>query len=195
VREQLSAAPARASPRRLSARRRSEKFDAEETAKIQEKMMKGQLTLNDFMDQMKQVRKLGSIGRIMNMLPGMSQLQQQLNLKEGDMENQVAKMQAIYNSMNKKERLNTDIIDAPRRKRIARGAGVQPPEVGQFIKQFETSRDMMRAFGGMNSMSKMRMMGSLMRGGLAGLGQGGFPIRTKKSTFMEKKDRNKKKRR
>jgi signal recognition particle subunit SRP54 len=172
-----------------------QKFDADKTAELQEKMLKGRLNLNDFMDQMAQVSKLGSLGRIMNMLPGMGSLSRQLNLKEGDMESQVTRMRAIYNSMSAKERLNTDIIDAPRRKRIARGAGVQPPDVAQFIKQFETSRDMMRALGGMSGTNKARMMGSLMRGGLSGLGAGGFPMKTKKSTFMEKKDRNKKKRR
>ena len=171
-----------------------QKFDAEETAKIQEKMLKGQLNLNDFMDQMKQIRKLGSLGRIMNMLPGMGELTRNLNIKENDMEGQVVKMQAIYNSMNKRERLDPDVIDGTRRRRIAVGAGVQPQDVGQFIRQFETSRDMMKTFGGMSAGNKARMMGGLMKGGLAGLGAG-FGLKTKGSTFTEKKDRNKKKKR
>ena len=171
-----------------------QKFDVEETAKMQEKMLKGQLTLNDFMDQMKQIKKLGSLGRIMNMLPGMSELTRNLNIKESEMEGQVVRMNAIYNSMNKRERLNPDLIDGNRRRRIAVGAGVQPHEVGQFIRQFETSRDMMKAMGGMSATNKARMMGGLMNGGLAGLGAGGG-LKTKKGTFMEKKDRNKKKRR
>jgi signal recognition particle subunit SRP54 len=149
------------------------------------------------MDQMKQVRKLGSMSRIMNMLPGMSQLQENLSLKEGDMEKQVNRMQAIYNSMNKKERLNTDLIDSPRRRRIAAGAGVQAHDVAQFLKQFHAARDMMRAFGGMAGMGKMKALGSMMKSGLGGLGAGGMGLghKLKKSTFMEKKDRNKKKRR
>ena len=169
-------------------------FDAKETERLQAKMLKGQLTLNDFMDQMAQVRKLGSIGKIMNMLPGMGQLQRNLELKESDMEDQVTRMQAIYNSMTARERLNPDLIDAPRRRRIATGSGVQPPDVGQFIRQFETSRNMMRAMGGLGAVGKAKMMGSLMSGGLSGMGAAGM-LKTKKSTFMEKKDRNKKKRR
>ncbi len=172
------------------------KFDQEETEKLQEKMLKGTLTLNDFMAQMAQVRKLGPLSKVMNMLPGMSSLGRQLNLNEGDMERQVNRMQAIYQSMNKKERLKPDVIEHARRRRIAQGAGVQPHEVAQLIKQFEAARDMMRAMGGAGMMGKMGMMKNLMSGGLAGLGAGGGGmLRTKKSGFMEKKDRNKKKRR
>lgn len=172
------------------------KFDQEETAQLQAKMLKGTLTLNDFMAQMAQVRKLGPLSKVMNMLPGMSSLGRQLNLNEGDMEKQVNRMQAIYNSMNKKERLNPDLIEHARRRRIAQGAGVQPHEVAQLVKQFEAARDMMRAMGGAGIAGKMGMMKSLMSGGLGNLGRaGGFQLRTKKSGFMEKKDRNKKKRR
>jgi signal recognition particle subunit SRP54 len=68
--------------------------------------------------------------------------------------------------------------------------------VGQFIKQFEGARDMMRAVGGMGMMGKMKLMKNLMSGGASAFGQPGGPmLRTKKSGFMEKKDRNKKKRR
>jgi signal recognition particle subunit SRP54 len=98
--------------------------------------------------------------------------------------------------MSKKERTNPDVLDGGRRRRVARGAGVELNEVGQFVKQFEMSRDMMRAVGGMGMMGRLRMMKSLMSGGLANLGMPGGPmIKTKKSGFMEKKDRNKKKRR
>ena len=171
-----------------------QKFDVEQTTRMQEKMLKGQLNLDDYMEQMAQIGKLGSLGRVMNMLPGMGELSRRLNLKDGDMDRQALRMRAIYNSMTKKERKNPDLIDGNRRRRIATGAGVQTPEVGQFIKQFEKSRDMMRALGGMGATGKMRMMQSLMSGDLAGLGGGGM-LRTKKSSFMEKKDRNKKKHR
>ena len=76
------------------------------------------------------------------------------------------------------------------------GAGVAVQEVGQFIKQFEGARDLMRVLGGQGMMGKMRFMQSVMSGGLSNLGMPGGPtLRTKKSGFMEKKDRNKKKRR
>src|SRR3954470_2372405 len=173
-----------------------EKFDQEETAKLQAKMEKGQFTLEDFMSQMKQVGKMGPVSKIMGMIPGMSQLTQQMNMKDGDVENQMHQMQAIYNSMNGKERKNTDLLDGNRRRRIARGAGVDVKEVGSFIKQFEQSRDMMKAVGSMGMMGKLRLMKHLMSGDLNSMGMPGGPtLKVKKSGFMEKKDRNKKKRR
>jgi len=173
-----------------------EKFDQEEAARLQAKMEKGSFTLDDFMAQMGQVKKLGPMNKIMGMIPGMSEMTQTLNMKDGDIERQMTRMHAIYNSMTPAERRNTDLIDGNRRRRIARGAGVELNEVGQFIKQFEMSRDMMRAVGGMGIMGKMKLMRSLMSGGLASLGMPGGPIlRTKKSGYMEKKDRNKKKKR
>lgn len=178
-----------------------EKFDQEETARLTEKMQKGTFTLDDFMAQMGQVKKLGPMGKVMSMIPGMSELSKMGGMGEADIDRQMGRMRAIYDSMNKTERADTDVVDGARRRRIARGAGVELSEVGQFIKQFEQSRDMMRAFSGMGMLGKLRTMKSLMSGGglagLAGLGgNGGGPLlRTKKSGFMEKKDRNKKKRR
>jgi hypothetical protein len=81
---------------------------------------------------------------------------------------------------------------------VAAGAGVAPHEVNQLVKQFESARDMMRVVGGMGAGNRMRLMKSLMGGGLGAMAAnaGGGPIlRTKKSGFTEKKDRNKKKRR
>jgi len=119
-----------------------------------------------------------------------------MNMKEGDIENQMGRMQAIYNSMNQKERKNTDLLDGNRRRRIARGAGVEVAEVGQFVKQFQQSRDMMKAVGSMGMMGKLRLMKHLMSGDLNSLGMPGGPtLKVKKSGFMEKKDRNKKKKR
>ena len=173
-----------------------QKFDVEETAKLQAKMEKGQFTLDDFMAQMGQVKKLGPMSKVMGMIPGMAQMTKQMNMGEGDVEKQMGRMRAIYDSMNKKERKNPDLLDATRRRRIARGAGVQLNEVGQFMKQFEMSRDMMRAIGSQGMMGKVRLMRDMMSGKLNSLGMPGGPtIKTKKSGFMEKKDRNKKKRR
>ncbi len=170
-----------------------EKFDQDESARLQEKIEKGEFSLDDFMAQMNQVRKLGPMGKIMGMIPGMSEMTRQLNMNEGDVEGQMGRMRAIYDSMSKKERAKPDSLDGPRRRRVARGAGVELNEVGQFIKQFATTRDMMRAVGGMGMMGKMKLMKSLMKGDLASLGMPGGPmLKTKKSGFMEKKDRNKK---
>jgi len=173
-----------------------EKFDQEETAKLQEKMEKGTFTLDDFMSQMTQIKRLGPMSKVMGMIPGMSELTKQVNMGDGDVETQMSRMRAIYDSMNQKERKNPDLIDGNRRRRIATGAGVAVTEVGQFIKQFEMSRDMMRAVGGMGMMGRLKMMRALQSGGLAGLGMPGGPmLKTKKSGWQAPKDRNKKKKR
>ena len=173
-----------------------EKFDQDEAARLQAKMSKGEFTLEDFMSQMGQVKKLGSMGKIMEMIPGMSQLTKNMNMDGSEVEGQMGQMRAIYDSMTKKERIKPDSIDGNRRRRIARGAGVEPSSVGQFLKQFESTRDIMKAVGGMGIRGKLSMMKNLMSGNLAGLGMPGGPqLKVKKSGFMEKKDRNKKKRR
>jgi len=171
------------------------KFDADETAKLTAKMEKGNFTLEDFMSQMAQVRKLGPMGKVMGMIPGMNELTRQIGQNEGLVEQQMGRMQAIYNSMTRQERVKPELLDGTRRRRIARGAGVDVNEVGQFMKQFEMSRDMMRAVGGMGMGGKMRMMKSIMGGGLANLGAAGAGalLRPKRSGWMEPKDRNKKK--
>jgi signal recognition particle subunit SRP54 len=173
-----------------------EKFDQDEARRLQERMEKGQLSLDDFMAQMKQVRKLGPIGRVMQMIPGMSQMTQTMNMGEGDVELQLKHMDAIYGSMTPSERRNVDLLDGNRRRRIARGSGVHVHEVSQFVKQFETSRDMIRAMGGTGWRGRLGMLKALMSGKLATLGMPGGPqIKTKKSGWQPPKDRNKKKRR
>lgn len=173
-----------------------EKFDQEETTRLQEKMEKGQFTLDDFMAQMGQIKKLGPMGKVMGMIPGMSELTKTVNMDGDDVENQMHRMRAIYDSMNRGERKNPDVIDSPRRRRIARGAGVDVQEVGQFLKQFNMSRDMMRAVGGMGMMGRLKLMKHLASGNLAGLGSPGGPmLKTKKSGWMAPKDRNRKKKR
>jgi len=172
------------------------KFDTEQAQRLQEKMAKGQFTLDDFMAQMDQVRELGSMKKIIGMIPGMSQLTQNMKMGDGEIEGQMGQLRAIYDSMSKKERKNPDLLDGGRRRRVARGAGVELNAVSQFIKQFETIRDMMKTVGGMGMGGKMQLMKTMMSGGLNSLGLPGGPmIKTKKSGFMEKKDRNKKKRR
>jgi signal recognition particle subunit SRP54 len=174
-----------------------DKFDQEEQARLAAKLEKGKFTLEDFMSQMGQITKLGPMSKVIGMIPGMSEMTKQLG---GDsvVEGQIVKMRAIYDSMNKQERVKPEILDGPRRRRVARGAGVEANEVSQFMKQFETTRDMMRAVGGMRVMDRLKMMKGLMGGGGAGalgLPGAGLGLRTKKTGFMEKKDRNKKKKR
>ncbi len=172
-----------------------EKFDKDETERLTAKMESGNFTLDDFMAQMNQVRKLGPIGKIMGMIPGMSQMTSQLNMNDGQMDGQLVRMEAIYRSMTPVERKKVEVLDGNRRRRISKGAGVGVNDVGQFVKQFEMARDVMRAYGqkGAGGMgSKMQLMKGLMSGGAPALTPGAGLLKTKRSGYMEKKDRNKK---
>lgn len=169
------------------------KFDMEKQAELAAKMEKGNFTLEDFIGQMSQIKKLGPMTKILGMIPGMSELAKQANMGGNDVEQQMGRMQAMYDSMSRVERQKPDMIDAPRRRRIARGAGVDVQVVGQFLKQFEMSRNMMKAVGGMGALSRMRMMKGLMSGDLGAIAAPGQNLlRTKKSGWQAPKDRNKK---
>ena len=172
------------------------KFDMEKQAELAAKMEKGSFTLEDFIGQMSQIKKLGPMSKILGMIPGMSEMAKQANMGGNDVEKQMNRMQAMYDSMSRKERQKPDLVDASRRRRIAQGAGVEVQTVSQFLKQFEMSRNMMRAVGGMGMMSRMRMMKGLMSGDLGAIAQPGANLlRTKKSGWQAPKDRNKKKKR
>ena len=107
-----------------------------------------EFTLDDFMAQMSQVRRIGGVGRVMRMVPGMGELTKKMGVSEGDVEGQMVRMSAIYRSMTKEERLDVALLNGSRRRRIADGAGVRTIEVAQFARQFRMSRDMMRRGGG-----------------------------------------------
>ncbi|GGD17592.1 signal recognition particle protein [Nocardioides daphniae] len=118
-------------------------FDVEQTSKAAEKLLggKGDFTLEDFMDQMKQLRKLGSMTKIMGMLPGMGQYRDQL---ENFDEREIDRIQAIISSMTPAERQNPKIIDGSRRARIAKGSGTKVNDVNQLVDRFFEARKMMQ---------------------------------------------------
>lgn len=115
-------------------------------------------TLDDFMAQMAQVKKLGPMSKVMAMIPGMDDMMKQVNMKEGDIEKALTTMCAMYNSMTPSERSDPSCIAHERRKRIAQGAGVATTDVIKFIKDFQQSRDMMAAVGRMGLCGKFRLM-------------------------------------
>jgi signal recognition particle subunit SRP54 len=130
------------------------------------------------------------------MIPGMKDMLKTVNMQEGDIERSLNRMRAMYDSMTPAERKKPDVIEHGRRRRIAKGAGCDVGEVSKFIKDFEQSRDVMRAVGSMGVMGRFKMMKAMASGQLGGLGLPGGPmLKTKKSGHMDKKDRNKKKRR
>jgi signal recognition particle subunit SRP54 len=103
------------------------------------RMKKGQLTLDDFLDQYQRIKRMGPIGNLVGMIPGLSQIKSRLNLDEMD-ERYFARVEAMITSMTKAERQNPDIIDGSRRRRIAMGSGTTPAEINRLLKQYHEAK-------------------------------------------------------
>ena len=116
----------------------------EKTAQEQaEKMMSGSFTLEDFANQLKQVRKMGPLGQILEMLPGnMGQAARSIDPK--DAERQLKMTEAIISSMTQKERRDPDLLNASRRRRIARGSGTEVQDVNRLVKQFREAQKLFK---------------------------------------------------
>ena len=139
-------------------------IDEKAAAKLEQKLKKNKFDLNDLLDQLEQIKNMGSIKDLLGMIPGMSK-------KIGDAEideRQFDRIQAIIRSMTQKERVNPDIINPSRKRRIAAGSGTQVEDVNRVLKQY---RDMQKMFKQMNSKSMKRKMSRM--GGMGG-GFGGF---------------------
>jgi signal recognition particle subunit SRP54 len=118
-------------------------FDQQTAQKTAERMMKGQFTLEDWLEQMKQMKKMGPLAQIMDMLPGqMGQAARQVDPK--DIEKTFKQSEAIINSMTVRERRDPEILNASRRRRIAAGAGMEVQDVNRLIKQFREAQKMMK---------------------------------------------------
>ena len=136
-----------------------EKVDREEADKMAARMMKGKFDLEDLLSQLRQIQKLGSLGGIMGMIPGLSKFKNQI-ADAGIGDALIKKQEAIILSMTKAERKNPDIIKASRKKRIAAGSGVEVHDVDKLLKQYEQMASMMKkmgrggGFGGLASMMK-----------------------------------------
>ncbi|HWP21817.1 MAG TPA: signal recognition particle protein [Candidatus Cryosericum sp.] len=120
-------------------------FDEKKAAEMAEKMKSNSFTLDDFLEQMEQVRSMGSMEDILKMIPGMDA--SKLGGAQID-EKQMGRTKAIIQSMTKAERANPDILNASRRKRVARGSGTSVQEVNRLINQFNASRQMMKQMSG-----------------------------------------------
>ncbi|WP_040165228.1 signal recognition particle protein [Microbacterium gorillae] len=129
-------------------------FDEEEAQKVAEKLAKEQFTLEDFLEQMQQVKKMGSMKKMLGMLPGMGNMKQQL---EDFDESEIDRTEAIIRSMTPAERRSTKLLNGSRRLRIARGSGVTVTEVNQLVQRFEQAAKMMKtvARGGMPNIPGM----------------------------------------
>jgi signal recognition particle subunit SRP54 len=153
--------------------RASETLDKQEAEKIAAKMKKGQFDMNDLSAQLNQMKKLGGMKGVLGMLPGVGKIKGQLEAAGLD-DKILTRQEAIIQSMTKKERLDPEIINGSRRKRIAHGAGVEVSEVNKLLKMHRQMADMMKKMG----KGRMPMMPPGMGGGFpGGLPPGLFPGR------------------
>ncbi len=130
-----------------------EQFDLEEAQKLEKKLKKNkELDLNDYMAQLKQIKKMGSFSSLLKLIPGMNNMNINIDDKEFD------KIEAMINSMTKEERANPKILNGQRRLRIAKGSGREVSELNKFIKSFEMTQDMMKKMKSGNLDPRMKKM-------------------------------------
>ena len=124
-----------------------DKIDITETAKLHQKIQKSSFTLEDFLGQMGQIKKMGSLGDLINMIPGVKQAMKGRSAELGDA--QFKKTEAIILSMTLQERRKHTLLNASRKRRIAKGSGTSVQEINQLLKQFMQTQKMMKRFGKM----------------------------------------------
>jgi signal recognition particle subunit SRP54 len=126
-------------------------YEDEEAEILQQKIMKNEFTLQDFLNQLQKIKKMGPLGKVMGMIPGMSKMQREANIDDQDIELRIKRVEAIINSMTLKERARPKLIKASRKKRIAAGSGVEVRDVNDLLKQFKQMSKLM------NQISKGKM--------------------------------------
>lgn len=126
-----------------------EAMDVEQAQKLEEKIRKQELTFQDFLNQLQQIKKMGPLKDLLSMIPGLGSA-----VKDVD-DNQIKRIEAIIQSMTREERLHPELINGRRRQRIARGSGTAVAEINSLLKQFKETQKMMKDMGKMGKMSKM----------------------------------------
>ncbi len=133
------------------------KFDQEEMLRQEERLKAGEFTLDDFRKMLAQTRRLGPLGKVMGMIPGMGGMKEMLG--DADLEKDMNRLFGIIDSMTPEERRNpSKVIDQSRRRRIAAGAGVELHEVGDLVKQFDGMAAMMKGMAGLGMADRMRQV-------------------------------------
>ncbi|MEL7029396.1 MAG: signal recognition particle protein, partial [Pseudomonadota bacterium] len=146
----------------------SEEVDEQKAKKLAKKMTKGQFDLDDLSDQFRQMRKMGGMQSVMGLLPGMGKMKKQVE-DAGFGDKEIKRQEAIISSMTKAERKTPKLLNASRKRRIAKGAGVEVADVNKLIKMHRQMSDMMKKLG------KGGMKGLFGGGGLGGLPGGAMP--------------------
>lgn len=138
-----------------------EVFEKEQAEAAAAKLLEGQFTLEDFLEQMQQIKKMGPLSGLIGMLPGVPKEVRDAQIDDRE----IARIEAIIRSMTPEERLDPDCIDASRRNRIAAGSGTQPAQVSELLKQFKEVSRMMKRMGGLGSKRTKARKGKKGRGG------------------------------
>jgi len=163
-------------------------FDAQQVARAQAKMAKGEMGLDDFLTQLEGLRKMGPMKQILKLIPGLGSAVGELDLPEEEID----RFRGIVHSMTPKERAHPEIIEASRRRRIARGAGVDPQDVSGLVKQFLMMKPMLKVMAGQGLGGRLKMMQQL---GQMGALDGALPRVAKGSTKYKPQRETRRKRR
>ena len=134
-----------------------EDYDEQKAQELEKRLRKNQFTLEDFLEQMGQIRKMGGIGKLLGMMPGMnSRAMQNVNVEQS--ERDFVQMEAIIQSMTREERENPSILNASRRKRISAGSGQPVSKINQLVKRYDETRKMMKSFTGKGGAGRMNRL-------------------------------------
>jgi signal recognition particle subunit SRP54 len=134
--------------------------DAKQVAELERKLRRSEFTLEDFRDQLRQIRKMGPLEQVLGMLPKVGPLAKVPKDVHVD-ESNLKRIEAIINSMTNSERNDHNVIDGKRRKRIARGSGTSVQEVNQVLKQYLQMRQMMKQYGALAAQGRLKGLGKL----------------------------------
>jgi signal recognition particle subunit SRP54 len=136
-----------------------ESFDQEKAVKLEEKLRKAQFTFEDFLDQLREIKKMGPLSQVVSMIPGMNKLPANANVDDKEL----VRIEAIIQSMTKEERLRPSVLNGSRRRRISLGSGTSVQEVNRLLKQFEEMQKMMKKISKNGARRALRGMGLPMR--------------------------------
>lgn len=150
----------------------AEQIDQEKAEKTAKKLAKGEFDLNDLAEQFSQMRKMGGMGAILGLLPGMGKMKQAVDEAGGFDDTEIRRQEAIISSMTKKERKSPKVMNASRKRRVAAGAGVQVQDVNKLLKAHRAMADMMKKMGKGGKRGMAANMAKMLGGGAPG---GGFP--------------------
>ncbi len=148
-----------------------EQVTQEEALDLQEKMAKGRMTMDDFLKQLKSIRKMGSMKSLLGMLPGIGHQLKDLDLDD----KQIQRTEAIIQSMTKQERADVSLLDNSRRRRIARGSGANPNDVSQLVKGFDMVSQMSKQMSGLGMAGRLKALAGLGQADVASMMSGATP--------------------